>query len=141
MSFGKEQSLTAEFGGFRRILFEQWKKILLLPLNGSGSFGINDLECDSSGAGHFDDRSIANVKEKIHEMHRMGFGCSLDDFGSDYSSLGLLMEFDVDAVKLDRRFFTSVDELKRPSSLNPAGGALRQCAGLNLLASTAGTGI
>lgn len=60
----------------------------------------------------FEDRGIAYVKEKICEMHRLGFGCSLDDFGSGYSSLGLLMEFDVDAVKLDRRFFTSVDNPK-----------------------------
>lgn len=35
----------------------------------------------------------------------MGFLCSLDDFGAGYSSLGLLMEFDVDSIKLDRRFF------------------------------------
>lgn len=60
----------------------------------------------------FEDRGIAYVKEEIREMHRLGFGCSLDDFGAGYSSLGLLMEFDVDVIKLDRRFFTSVDNPK-----------------------------
>lgn len=45
-------------------------------------------------------------------MHRLGFACSLDDFGSGYSSLGLLMEFDVDAIKLDRRFFKDMGNAK-----------------------------
>ena len=41
-------------------------------------------------------------------MHRMGFLCSLDDFGSGFSSLGLLKEFDVDTIKLDRSFFVNM---------------------------------
>ena len=42
----------------------------------------------------------------------MGFRCSLDDFGAGFSSLGLLMEFDVDVIKLDRRFFLAVGKEK-----------------------------
>ncbi len=38
--------------------------------------------------------------------------CSLDDFGAGFSSLGLLKEFDVDTVKLDRRFFKNIEEKK-----------------------------
>ncbi len=45
-------------------------------------------------------------------MHEMGFLCSLDDFGAGYSSLGLLMEFDVDVIKLDRRFFYHIENSK-----------------------------
>ena len=41
-------------------------------------------------------------------MHLLGFDCSLDDFGSGYSSLGLLKEFDVDTIKLDRSFFLNM---------------------------------
>ena len=60
----------------------------------------------------FSDREIEQMKYQIKEMHRMGFLCSLDDFGSGYSSLGLLMEFDIDIIKLDRRFFTNVSRSK-----------------------------
>lgn len=59
-----------------------------------------------------DDAQIIVVKESIQEMHRMGFRCSLDDFGSGYSSLGLLREFDVDTLKLDRRFFLDISSRK-----------------------------
>lgn len=42
----------------------------------------------------------------------MGFLCSLDDFGSGFSSLGLLKEFDVDTLKLDRSFFLNMSGQK-----------------------------
>ncbi len=45
-------------------------------------------------------------------MHELGFLCSLDDFGSGFSSLGLLKEFDVDTIKLDRRFFLDISNPK-----------------------------
>ena len=52
------------------------------------------------------------VKHSIRQMHRLGFYCSLDDFGSGFSSLGLLKEFDVDAIKLDRQFFLNISQEK-----------------------------
>lgn len=70
------------------------------------------LELELTESIFFDDQGIEHVKEQIDEMHRMGFQCSLDDFGAGYSSLGLLMEFDVDSVKLDRRFFLDVTRPK-----------------------------
>lgn len=70
------------------------------------------LELELTESIFFDDQGIEHVKEQIDEMHRMGFLCSLDDFGAGYSSLGLLMEFDVDSVKLDRRFFLDVTRPK-----------------------------
>lgn len=45
-------------------------------------------------------------------MHDHGFLCSLDDFGSGFSSLGLLKEFDVDSLKLDRCFFRNMANQK-----------------------------
>ncbi|RGY98902.1 EAL domain-containing protein [Clostridium sp. AM58-1XD] len=56
----------------------------------------------------FDHQQIHIVKKSIQQMHRLGFLCSLDDFGSGYSSLGLLKEFDVDTIKLDRSFFLNI---------------------------------
>ncbi|MEG2710257.1 MAG: EAL domain-containing protein [Clostridia bacterium] len=45
----------------------------------------------------------------ISQLHRHGFTCSIDDFGSGYSSLNALKDMDVDVLKLDKAFFTSRD--------------------------------
>ena len=45
-------------------------------------------------------------------MHELGIRCSMDDFGFGYSSLGLLREFDVDTLKLDRSFFLDMSNEK-----------------------------
>ena len=38
-------------------------------------------------------------------MHRMGFQCSMDDFGSGYSTLHMLQRVSVDTLKLDKSLF------------------------------------
>mgnify|MGYP003275708018 CR=1 FL=1 len=43
----------------------------------------------------------------IEEIHKAGFSCSMDDFGSGYSSLNTLKDMDVDSIKLDKAFFSS----------------------------------
>ena len=48
----------------------------------------------------------------VDTIHKAGFRCALDDFGSGYSSLGLLKEFDIDIIKLDRRFFLDLTNVK-----------------------------
>lgn len=45
----------------------------------------------------------------IDEMHAHGYRCSLDDFGSGYSSLNVLKDVDIDTMKLDRAFFSAGD--------------------------------
>lgn len=41
----------------------------------------------------------------IENFKREGFKCSLDDFGNGYSSFGVLLNAELDYVKLDRIFF------------------------------------
>lgn len=55
-----------------------------------------------------DVQNYQKVKRGMHRMHEVGYKCSIDDFGSGYSSLGLLKEFEIDALKLDRTFFDDV---------------------------------
>lgn len=43
--------------------------------------------------------------EIINQIHKFGCTCSIDDFGSGYSSLNMLKEFDFDVIKLDQIFF------------------------------------
>lgn len=45
--------------------------------------------------------------EVIDKFKQAGFKCSLDDFGNGYSSFGVLLNADLDYVKLDRIFFTN----------------------------------
>lgn len=48
----------------------------------------------------------------INEIHRIGFTCSLDDFGSGYSSLNMLKNVPVDVLKLDKGFFDDDDQIQ-----------------------------
>lgn len=49
----------------------------------------------------------------IEDLHNSGFGCSLDDFGSGYSSLGLLKDIQIDVLKLDATFFGGSDNKEK----------------------------
>lgn len=42
----------------------------------------------------------------VNVIHKLGYYCSIDDFGSGYSSLNLLKEIPVDTIKLDKGFFS-----------------------------------
>ena len=46
----------------------------------------------------------------IKDIKDFGFTISMDDFGSGYSSLSLLKNIPVDILKLDREFFSEVNE-------------------------------
>ncbi len=47
---------------------------------------------------------MGNLLEVMHQIKEAGFGLSMDDFGSGYSSLNLLREMPVDVLKLDKGF-------------------------------------
>ncbi len=53
------------------------------------------------------------LKSMLAELHEAGFTLSMDDFGSGYSSLGLLKEIPIDTVKIDRSFFETSKESER----------------------------
>lgn len=44
------------------------------------------------------------INEVIRRLHEMGFVIMMDDFGSGYSSLNTLKDFDVDIIKIDMKF-------------------------------------
>ncbi len=49
----------------------------------------------------------------IEELHDAGFNISIDDFGAGFSSLGMLKDFKIDTLKLDRSFINHKDEDER----------------------------
>lgn len=70
--------------------------------------GLIELEITETSA----IKSYDRVREFIGQLKNFGFKCSIDDFGSGYSSLGCLSELKVDSVKLDRSFFVNHDRNK-----------------------------
>ena len=52
----------------------------------------------------FSSSEFQYVRDFIQTLHKIGFTCSLDDFGSGYSSLSLLKDLPIDCLKLDRQF-------------------------------------
>lgn len=59
-------------------------------------------------------REIFTILEKLRSH---GFCCSIDDFGSGYSSLNALKDLPVDVVKLDRVFFDQSSHVERNKTI------------------------
>lgn len=53
---------------------------------------------------------VQNLVDVMKQVKAAGFGLSMDDFGSGYSSLNLLREMPLDVLKLDKEFFGAYDE-------------------------------
>lgn len=66
-------------------------------------FDANMLELEFTENMVFEDTQF--LLDVIENIHRIGFMCSMDDFGSGYSTLNLLQDIHVDTLKLDRIFF------------------------------------
>lgn len=57
------------------------------------------------------------LKQVISQIHNMGFSCSMDDFGSGYSSLNVLKDVPVDILKLDKVFFDNGEDDERANDV------------------------
>ena len=53
---------------------------------------------------------VQNLVNVMKQIKAAGFGLSMDDFGSGYSSLNLLREMPLDVLKLDKEFFGDYEE-------------------------------
>lgn len=49
------------------------------------------------------------LRKIFDRLHEVGFKIWLDDFGSGYSSLSVLKEYDFDLIKIDMRFLSSMN--------------------------------
>lgn len=58
-------------------------------------------------------RNIDKVDRFIHRFHQIGYKVWMDDFGSGYSSLGVLKKYSFDELKLDMSFLQDFDEKSR----------------------------
>lgn len=87
---------------FDKKYLERYKKIQKF-------FGIQAqlLEIEFTETLFFENLEL--LKNAIHEVHEAGYLCSIDDFGSGYSSLALLKDVPVDTLKLDKVFFNDIE--------------------------------
>ena len=53
---------------------------------------------------------LDSLNNLVSRIHKCGMTCSIDDFGSGYSSLNMLKDVKVDTLKLDRVFFKSSED-------------------------------
>lgn len=86
--------------------FEQYKTILKKYVVPKGSIEFELTE--SLLYNNFE-----QVNRLVEEIHEIGMTCSIDDFGSGYSSLNMLKDVKVDCLKIDRVFFSEGDNSKR----------------------------
>lgn len=68
-------------------------------------------------------------RRRLARLRTSGISLSLDDFGTGYSSLAQLHVFEIDIVKIDRRFVAGIAEANREHAL---------CAGIISLAHSLG---
>jgi len=59
----------------------------------------------------------AQIIETVQDLRNMGFRIEMDDFGSGYSSLNMLSDLPVDALKLDMQFIRNAFKEKRNTRL------------------------
>jgi len=50
------------------------------------------------------------VTEQLHALKQAGVPISLDDFGTGYSAMAYLQKFDIDFLKIDRRFVSGMQQ-------------------------------
>ena len=53
---------------------------------------------------------VETVKNVVEEIHQYGFSCAIDDFGSGYSSFSVLVNTQLETLKIDRSLFESENE-------------------------------
>ncbi len=63
------------------------------------------------------DRSAERIVHVLRAPKALGVSIALDDFGTGYASLWRLTEFQVDQLKVDRRFVRDIGERGAPSPI------------------------
>ncbi len=62
---------------------------------------------EESLSGHID-----TIKNNISKLHSAGISIYIDDFGTGFSSISCLNQFEIDAIKIDRSFVVALNNIK-----------------------------
>lgn len=80
------------------------------------------------------DRSSEALAHNLDQLTRLGSRLSLDDFGMGYSSLGVLEQLPLTALKIDRSFVAKIRTSSDPAPLSHATISLGHAFGLTVIA-------
>ena len=59
---------------------------------------------------------VAEIAERLHQLHQRGVWLAIDDFGTGYSSLSRLNAFPFHSLKVDMSFVQRLDAAQQPSN-------------------------
>lgn len=80
------------------------------------------------------DHAVGRVRRVLTELKKLGVTLALDDFGTDYSSLGYLTQLPFDKLKIDRIFIDGIAESARARKLLEGIVALGRGLGMTIVA-------
>ena len=105
-------------------------KVLAAVGGPSNAAALLDLEITEGGA----TEDMSALAEKLTQLHDLGVGIIMDDFGTGRSSLGQLARLPVDVVKIDRSLVADMDTEPRALAIVTAIAGLAKALGLVVLA-------
>jgi diguanylate cyclase (GGDEF)-like protein len=80
------------------------------------------------------DHAVGRVRKVLTELKKLGVTLALDDFGTDYSSLGYLTQLPFDKLKIDRIFIDGIADSARARKLLEGIVALGRGLGMTIVA-------
>lgn len=105
-------------------------KVLAAAGGPHNAAALLDLEITESGA----PQDMASVSEKLRQLHDLGVGIVMDDFGTGSSSLSQLARLPVDVVKIDRSLVIEMEHQPRALAIVSAIIGLARALGIVALA-------
>ena len=77
---------------------------------------------------------FTNVQQALQELSDLGVTLSIDDFGTEYSSLSRLKQLPVDRIKIDKQFVQGISMSSHDESITSFIIALSKSMGLKVIA-------
>ena len=80
--------------------------------------------------------NFTKLNEAINRIKELGYSLWLDDFGSGYSSLNVLKDYQFDVIKIDMRFLSNLENSEKARTLIDC--IIKMAARINMLTLTEG---
>jgi diguanylate cyclase (GGDEF)-like protein len=93
---------------------------------------LDRIQVEITETALFDDSVLA--AEILVQMRQRGIRVALDDFGTGYSSLVNLKDFEIDCIKIDRSFISTLGSDRQASAIVTAVTSLARSLGLKVVA-------
>jgi diguanylate cyclase (GGDEF)-like protein len=93
---------------------------------------INRIQLEITETALFDDAKLA--AQNLIALRNAGIRIALDDFGTGYSSLVNLRDFEIDCIKIDRSFVSSLGTDRQASAIVNSVTGLARSLGLSVVA-------